>query len=51
MPDVTVTAAVGAKRRGSVGSGSGRGYRCGRQWRRSDGSAVAVNGRLEQRLQ
>ena len=49
MSAVTVTAAVGANRRGSAGSSSGKGYRCGRQWRRSDGSAVAVNGRLEQR--
>ena len=37
MPAVTVTAAVGAKRPGSRGSGSGSGYRCRRQWRRSDG--------------
>ena len=49
MPTVTVTAAVVAKRRGSAGLGSGSEYRHGRQWRRSQGSAVAVNGRLEQR--
>ena len=27
-----MTATVGAKRRGSAGSGSGSVYRCGRQW-------------------
>ena len=41
MPVVTVKAAGGAKRHGSAGSGSGRGYRCGRQCVRSDGSAGA----------
>ena len=41
MPAVTVKAAVGAKRHDSAGSGSGRGYRCGRQCVRSDGSAGA----------
>ena len=42
MPAVTVTVAVGAKRHGSAGSGSGRGYRCGRQCMLSDGSAGAT---------
>ena len=42
MSAVTVTAAVGAKRHGSAGSGSGRGYRCWRQCVRSDGSAGAT---------
>ena len=41
MPTVTVTTVMGAKRHGSVGSGNGRGYRCGRQCVRSDGSAGA----------
>ena len=36
-----MTAAVGAKKHGSAGSGSDRGYRCGRQCVRSDGSAGA----------
>ena len=49
MPAVTVTAVVGVKRRGSAGLGSGRVYKCGRQWRRSSdyehqGSCAAANG-------
>ena len=51
MPAVTVTVDVGAKRRGSAGSGSGSGYRNGLQLRRNQGSAVAVNDRLEQKRQ
>ena len=51
MPAVTVTEDVGAKRRGSAGSGSGSGSRRGLQLRRSQGSAAAVNGRLEQKRQ
>ena len=39
MPAVIVMAAVGAKKHGSAGSGSGRGYSCRRQCVRSDGSA------------
>ena len=41
MTAVTVETVVGAKRHGSAGSGSGMGYRCGRQCVCSDGSAGA----------
>ena len=64
MPAVTVTAAVGAKRRGSAGSGLGTGSRLAGAGseasivKTKQGSAMAraggggaVNGRLEQRRQ